>query len=217
MTDKDDEGNNVVPIGGNGAKPPPDTLDIACLWLDAKLGDGLVNIHFHSVPVGKPKAFFRVNPDPAYRKLTEVYIHKPEDSPDEQTYIIAPQMRGVIEEARRCTLVTCIYRDGTPRLWPLKLPKEGEKDNEAWKSARSAAKTAFDKWVKLLWQGGRYHTRDAQPGYAPDPDWRKLPAYDDLVRLAFGEHNIIQDKKHPIVQELFGAPSKKSDGDDGIC
>jgi len=28
------------------------------------------------------------------------------------------------------------------RLWPLKRPKTGEKDNDAWTSARAAARTS---------------------------------------------------------------------------
>jgi hypothetical protein len=36
------------------------------------------------------------------------------------------------------------------------------------------------------------------------------------VRLAFGEHNVIRDKNHPIVLDLFGAPAKKADDDDGL-
>ena len=69
------------------------------LWLDPKLGDGLVDINFHTIPIGKPKNFFRVNPDPAYRRLTEIYTHKIEGQIDEQHYIIAKPMRGQIEEA----------------------------------------------------------------------------------------------------------------------
>ena len=196
--------------------PPADALDLAELWLDPALGDGLVDVRFHEVPIGKPKSYFRVNPDPAYRQLTEIYVHKVEGQIDEQYFIIAAPMRGRIEEARRCTLVTCIDRDGSPRLWPLKQPKDGERDNEAWSSARSAARVAMDKWVKLIWQKRAYKTREALPGYAPDPDWSKLPPYHELVRLALGEHGIIRDDNHPIVRELFGVPPKKPDDDDDL-
>ena len=170
-------------------QPPEDASDIAALWLDPALGDGLVNVHFHVVPVGKPRDFFRVNPDPAYRRLCEIYTHKVEGQVDETNYIITKPMQGVIDEARRCTLVTCIYRDGSPRLWPLKLPRDGEKDYAAWITARSAAKTAMDKWVRLVWRRGVYDTRDAAPGYAPEPDWSKLPpglppAIQRLIRRA---------------------------------
>jgi hypothetical protein len=192
-----------------------DADDLNSLWLDPALGDGLVDVHFHFVPIGKPRDFFRVNPDPAYRRLSEIYVHKVEGQVEETTYIIAKQMRGTIDEARRCTLVTCIYRDGTPRLWALKLPKDSERDNQAWISARAAAKTSMTQWVKLVWQRGSYMTRDAQPGYAPEPDWGKLPSFDELVRLAVGEHGVIRDKDHPIVLDLFGAAPKKASDDGG--
>ena len=196
-------------------KPPDDALDINSLWLDPALGDGLIDVHYHSIPVGKPKDYYRVNPDPAYRRLTEIYVHKVEGQVEETAYIISKPMQGALEEARRCTLVTVVYRDGSPRLWALKLPNDGERDNDAWSTARSAAKAGMERWVKLSWNKGRYKTRDALPGYAPEPDWSKLPPFDELVRLAFGEHNVISDAKHPIVLELLGAP-QKADDDDGL-
>ena len=62
--------------------------------------------------------------------------------------------------------------------------------------------------------GRAYQTREAQPGYAPDPDFSKLPPFDELVKLAFGEHGIIRDEKHPIARDLLGAAPPKSSGDD---
>ena len=199
-------------------KTPEDVSDFEGLWLDPSLGDGLVDTHFHHVAVGKPKDFFRVNPDPAYRRRTEIYTHKVEGVIDEQNFIVGPAMRGRFEEAQHCTLVTVVYRDGTPRLWALKLPKGSGRDNESWMSARSAARTAMERWVKLVWAGRAYLTRDAQPGYAPDPDWSKLPPFDELVKLAFGEQGIIHDEKHPMARNLLGAAPRKSssDGDDGL-
>jgi hypothetical protein len=94
------------------------------------------------------------------------------------------------------------------------FPREGEKDNAAWSSARSAARTAIDKWVKLVWAGRSYLTRDAQPGYAPDPDWKKLPAFNELVKAAFGPHGVILDTDHPIYRELMGAPATVNADDD---
>jgi hypothetical protein len=44
----------------------------------------------------------------------------------------------------------------------------------------------------------------------------EVAAVNELVRLAFGEHGIIRDDNHPMVRELFGAPSKKPDDDDGL-
>ena len=188
-----------------------DAQDIEALWLDPKLGDGITDAHWHTIPIGKPRDFFRVHPDPAFRRRTEVYVHKPEGAIEEQHYIIDPAMRGRLAEARPCVIVVCVYRDGNPRLWPIMFPRPGEKDNRAWITARSAARTGMDKWVKLVWSKGSYLTRDAQPGYAPDPDWSKLPPFNELVKLAFGEHGIIRDTTHPIYRELMGAPAVVAD------
>jgi hypothetical protein len=194
--------------------PPDDAKDFDSLWLNPQLGDGITDTHYHTVQVGRPKDFFRLHPNTAYRRRTEIYTHKPEGVIDEQHYIIDEPMRGRIDEAQPCTLVCVIYRDGSPRLWPLKFPKDGARDNDAWISARSGAKAGLHKWVKLLWQRRAFTTREAMPGYAPEPDWGKLPSFNELVKLAFGAHGIIRDTDHPIYRELFGEAPKREDDDD---
>ena len=130
--------DNPIPLKPKKIEPPEDALDIDSLWLDPKLGDGLVDVHRYNIPMDKPRDYFRVISDPKYRRLAEVYTHKVEGQIDEQHYLIASPMQGKIEEARRCTLVTCIYRDGSLRLWPLKLPRDGERDNESlWRKGSS--------------------------------------------------------------------------------
>jgi hypothetical protein len=168
----------------------------------------------HKVPIGKPKEFFRVIKDPKYRRRAEVITLKLETAIDEQHFLVGKAMRGRIEEARECTIVTCVYRDGSVRLWPIKFPKADEKDNDAWISARAAAKAAMDKWVKLIWVKRSYHTREALAGYAPDPDVTKLPPFNELVTLAWGEAGIIRNEKHPVHLNLLGAPTaeKAADG-----
>jgi hypothetical protein len=193
------------------AATPSDAQDIEALWLDPKLGDGITDVHWHTIPTGKPRNFFRAHPDPAFRRRTEIYVHKPEDAIEEQYYILDPAMRGRLEEARPCVIVPCVYRDGSPRLWPIMFPRPGEKDYTAWITARSAARTSMERWVKLVWSKRSYLTRDAPPGYAPDPDWSKLPSFNEMVKLAFGEHGIIRDTNHPIYRELMGAPAVAAD------
>jgi hypothetical protein len=105
--------------------------DFAALWKDPGLGDGITTNSIHTIPVGKPKDFFRTHPHEAYRRQTEIYVHKQEGAIDEQTYIVAPSMWGRIPEAQPATLVTVIYRDGSVRLWPIKHPRDGDKDNDA--------------------------------------------------------------------------------------
>jgi hypothetical protein len=199
------ETEKVVPIN----LVPKDAEDLTSLWLDPGVGDDITDITHHTIIVDKPKSYFRTVLDKAYRRHVEIYTHKIEGVVGDQHYVVAKSMRGLIDEARPCQLVTVVYRDGTPRLWPIKAPKEGERDNEAWVSARSAAKTAMNKWVKLVWVKRAYITRDAAPGYAPDPDYTKapfkLPPFEELVKAGLGEHGIIRDTNHPIYRELAGA------------
>jgi hypothetical protein len=110
------------------------------LWLDPALGDGFVDVHYHRVTVDKPRDFFRTHPDKAYRRRAEIYTHKPEGAIEESHYILAPSMHGQIPEARPCTLVTVIYRDGTPRLWPIKFPKEGKRGSPRAPQPRSLSR-----------------------------------------------------------------------------
>jgi hypothetical protein len=90
--------------------------------------------------------------------------------------------------------------------------KEGEKDQMAWSTARSAARDALTKWTKIVWLGSKYDTREAQPGYADDPNWSKLPTFERLVELAFGAHGVIRDEEHPVYRDhIIGAAKEKSD------
>jgi hypothetical protein len=150
---------------------PSDALDLSDLWLDPGLGDGITETVRHSIPLGKPRDFFRMHPDPAYRRLVEIYKHKTEDAIEEEYFVFAGGMKGMLEEAAPYTVAVCIYRDGSPRIWPLRLPREGERENDAWTSARAVARESLTKWVKLLWGGNRsltakpsLGTRPIQPG-----------------------------------------------------
>jgi hypothetical protein len=59
----------------------------------------------------------------------------------------------------------------------------------------------------MVWHK-RAYVRKAQPGYAPDPDWNKLPPFHELVRIAFGAHGMIAGEEHPIYRDLFGIPGE---------
>src|SRR5262245_40785853 len=91
--------------------PPADALDLSDLWLDPALGGGLIDTVLTSIPADKPKDFFRINPDKDFQRRTEILTRKVEGQFEEQHFIVAPSMRGKIEEARPALLVTCMYRD----------------------------------------------------------------------------------------------------------
>jgi hypothetical protein len=192
-----------------------DTIDFAGLFESPSLGGDITEAHRHDVPVGKPGDFFRTHPNKEYRQHTEIYVHKVEGVVETSYFILAPRLRKRLEEAKPCILVTVVDREGNPRLWPIPFPKEGEKDNDAWKSARAAAGKGLKKWVKILWSKRSYTTREALPGYAPDPDFSKLPPFPELVRLAFGEGGVINNEDHYMWRELVGAaPGEQKAGED---
>jgi len=200
----------------DAAPVPPDAGDIAKLWIDTGLGDALTTEHVHSIPIGKPRDFFRTHPDPAYRPRAEIYVQKSENVIGEQFFLIGPAMRGRIDEARPCILVCVVDRTGAPRLWPIMQPRHDEKDNAAWSSARAVAREGLGRWVKLVWKGRAYISRVADQGYAPDPDFGKLQSFNDLVKIAFGDHGIIHNEDHPIFRDLFGKVEQSEGNDDPL-
>ena len=95
--------------------------------------------------------------------------------------------------------MTVIYRDGSLRLWPIKHPRDGDKDNDAWASARSIARLGIDKWIKLLWLRRGYVSRDAQRGYAPDRIGARRRRSTISLLLHSATTGVISDESHPII------------------
>jgi hypothetical protein len=52
---------------------------------------------------------------------------KIEGQVEEHSYIVAESMRDLVPEAKLCLVTTCIYRNGAPRLWLLKLGRKARK------------------------------------------------------------------------------------------
>jgi hypothetical protein len=215
------KGNGIEPLTSDEAYiPPPDGFDISQLRIKSGQGDPLTMVTASKIPVGKPKDFFRTVPDRSYRDKFEIYIHKVDNVPGETPYLIGPTLRGQIVEAQPCLLVTVVDRAGNPRLWPLKEAKDDGKDYSAWATARDAARTGLTQWVRIVYAGNEagYTQRAAEPGYAPEPDYDRLPPFEDLIRGGFGAHGIILDRTHPIYRGLFGLaePVANVAGDDPL-
>ena len=187
-----------------------DTDDIEALWEDDELGDPLTTTHIHQIPIGKPKDFFWVCPDRKYRKKTWVYMHRSENVVGEQYFIVTKAMRAKVPLARPCSLVTVVDRAGAPRIWPLWSPRPGENDNNAWITARSVAREALTNWVRIAYVSGRNESITADKGYAPAPDF-KLPAFNEMIRLAFGPEGIWRDEENRAYRSCFGKAAKEPD------
>jgi hypothetical protein len=184
---------------------PEDAKDIAGLF-EVDHGDPITEMAILNIPIGKPKDFFRTHPDKLYRQRATLYTHKPEGVVETQYFLVAPAMQAFMaEDARPCNLVVVVDRAGCPRFWPIPLPRDGEHDFVAWSTAREVVRRGIDRWVRPVWVKRAYVVREAQQGYAPDPDWSKLPSYHELVRKAFGEQGVIENDQHPVYRALVGS------------
>jgi hypothetical protein len=192
--------------------PPPDAEDIAGLFDDPLLGDGLTDPdELLSVPLGRPKSkFIRVHPDKDYRRRAHVYVNKVDGEYGEEYYIVDPKMlKHMREDVQPCVLVTYIDRAGNPGIWLLKLPRDDQKDCTAWQTARMAARKCIDIWGKPAWTGRAYKVRPAAAGYAADPDWSKLPPFEKLLSLALREGGVIRSPDHPAYRDTIGLPPEE--------
>jgi hypothetical protein len=206
--------------GTGDGKKIADADDIEALWEDDSLGDPLTTTHVHSIPIGKPRDFFRTCPDRKYRKQTWLYTHKSENVIGEQYFIIDKPMRDKVRGARPCTLIVVVDRAGAPRIWPLMSPKPGETDNVAWITARAAARDGMTNWVRLEWAGTAtgYLTVTADKGYAPEPNYTKLPSFNKMVKIAFGPDGIWSNENNRAYRAIYGKVAEPddlvSDGED---
>jgi hypothetical protein len=156
-----------------------------------------------SIAVMRPprQVFFRVHPDPQYH-LDIALLELKEDR--DGTYMVAkPLQLELALDVRPVTLLLAVTRQQIPFLWPIRLPREGERGNKWWDSAREAAQTAMTHWVRIEADmragAGRYEVYQAADNLV-DPDWPDL-SMRDLLKLAFRDR-YINHLDHPAVLAL---------------
>jgi hypothetical protein len=85
-----------------------------------------------TIPIEKPRDFFRTVPDKSYRPQAMIFTHKVEGVIETEHYIVGPKMRGRMkDEARMCTLVCVVdrvterstKRPRPSRIWPRLIPR----------------------------------------------------------------------------------------------
>jgi hypothetical protein len=153
-----------------------------------------------TVPVRKPMKteFFRVHHEHwidchlvELRQERELYFALPE---------VAPLIAEFVEPVR---LRLCITRQGTPFLWPLRLPKDDRRGNTWHQSALEAAALAEKNWVRIVADMGlgAYQPFVADKDLG-DPKWPEEP-WADIVKIAL-KKSVIDSEDHPVVQQLLG-------------
>jgi hypothetical protein len=189
---------------------PADAVDIAACFNDSLAAeDALTAVELFLIPLGRPKnKFIRVHP--TLTRYVNLYCYKPEGEFGEELYLIAKPMASYMADyARPSILVPYVDRDGNPGLWPLKRPKidDGERPVPAWVSAIQAAKRCREVWGKVEWRNRAFEVKVAHEKYASDPDWSKLPDFDKMIAIAFGDARIIKDKQHRVYcDQIAGLP-----------
>jgi hypothetical protein len=187
--------------------PPNDLAEIENLWTDPLRGDGITTQGILNIPVGKPPRadFIRAHPGDTHRRNSVCVVVKAKDGYDDTHYLVTPELATKLElDGKPFVLTTLVDREGRLRIWPIRLPAEDERENPWWESGRKAVRRAMETWVRVIPSRGANATIEAEPGYAPDPDWSKVKPFNELVKIAFGEFGIIRDMDHPIVRELYG-------------
>lgn len=183
---------------------PPDPFDLANLRLNSNFAETVgVKKLLKVVPVKKPgrQEFIRVHPDPAFRDNFSMVELKD----DRESYLIAGATLAaeLVDEAHGVTLFTAVTRQGTPFLWPVKLPTPDGREMLWHTSAREAAAEAMKAWVRVSsnMTVGAYDIAVAE-AISVDPQW-PAHSFQDLIRIAFRDR-IITSLDHPVVKRLRG-------------
>jgi hypothetical protein len=183
----------------------PDPFDIDKLVLTQSFAEAVgAEEVINKIAVRKPnkQEWFRVHPDPAFRKNLGVI----EIKGDNETYFVALDLIAPLSQW--CVPATVYtYIDSTvnslPRLWAIRLPKEGEADMDWWSSGRSIAEYAMGTWTQM-WAdkaGGMYRFRATQKLADKQPDWRGLTSA-RLFEIAV-KPRYISSLDHPVAKKLL--------------
>ena len=153
------------------------------------------------VPVRKPAKhqFVRVHPGEEYRLEVGIIEIDGDD-----TYLVHPAVVSAVPElVRPVRLHLYVTRQGTPALWPVKLPGEDGKTNAWYASAAEAAEVGMKKWIRLVANRdvGAYDVIVAE-SIPTEPAWPNK-TLEELISKAFAER-FIEDEDHPLLRELLG-------------
>jgi hypothetical protein len=188
----------------NGAAPPLDGLgiDLAALRLDQNYVEtaGVEKV-LTTVPIRKPLKTEFVRTHPEWHFDTMIL-----DLKDEGEVYFAPahlltEVGGI---AVPVSLRPTISRLGVLFLWPVRLPMDDRRRDNAWHiSAREAAALAHSRWISLRANRalGAYEILQGASTLS-EPVWPGK-TLEEILEVAF-RGRIINDYTHPVLRSLRG-------------
>ena len=164
---------------------------------------------YRIAPKPREGAFFRINPDPNYHIDTLLYIEKGESGIAEGVYFGDWMFADEIEASewavffRPASLYLAIELHSTkPYVHYIKQPREGQKDNDWWESARTIAERAMKEWVQPYNAGGNFDYHPASRQHS-EPIWPET-SFGEILQTAF-KGKFIDSWDHEVMKALRGA------------
>jgi hypothetical protein len=181
----------------------PDPFDLTSLRINPSYLESAKVKRVRPVVTGRPSPqdFFRVHPDPSYR-TTFGMIELKEDRED---YLVVPDLVPQLPgEVILKTMYTTINRQGTLRLWSIRVPNADERKSLWWQSGHEAADQATTKWLRIKpnMDVGAYEMLVAE-SEIPEPNWSEIPPFKELLHNAY-RLRVINDLDHAVIKKLRG-------------
>lgn len=197
-------------IPGGLALPPGATENKIPSQNATKLSDLRLSQDFQSmadvakvvttVKIGKPhrQIYFRVHPE--WQMCYPVLDYKNEGRSD--FYIVdTKKVPDIQDEVSLRLVVPAITSHEDLYIWPLRLPGEDGKLDEAGTSSLEAMRIARTQWIKLRWNGHRFETFVAKT-MLKEPEWPET-TFERMLDIAFADR-IITSPDHRVVKLLMG-------------
>lgn len=155
------------------------------------------------VRVSRPadQQFVRTRTDAGWRTECAIVKLAGEDRP----YIVDPSVAHLVaHDMKHVQLRLGIDRQGNLFLWPVPLPPAEGAENQWNQSQRQVADLAEERWVRMMSNNaiGAYEALEAG-AEIPEPTWPEL-TFADILEIAFGHGNVIDDRDHPALRKLRG-------------
>ncbi len=184
----------------SGEEPVAPQRDIASLRLNEDvLGSVQMTSSLAQVTYGKPNKQVFIRCHPKLYATFKILEH----GETRQSYLVAPGVQELEEDARAILLQAYVTWQGAVRLWGLKKPLVGGSANSWIDSAFAAREASLKTWIRITSNQSLAVYEWKEASFDDEPEWPDV-TLDYLVERAFLEANIIRDASHPIVREMLG-------------